>query len=604
MKNPLAKKNIFTSKVTEPSMKERLSILRQRLDEDGLDGFLVPRSDEFKGEYVAPYAERLTYISGFTGSAGFAVIIKDKAALFVDGRYTLQAAQQVDEECFDLQALSDNDITSWLNINLPEGAHIGFDGWLHSPSEIKNYIIKCPQFRFVDCTENLIDLVWENQPDRPAGEVILHAIQYSGVVAEEKCQVIASKIKEKQIESMILTLPDSICWLLNIRGTDLEYTTITQCFAVIHNDARVDLYIDSKKLSNDVESYFKDINVAVHPFEDFIISLALFNAQSIGIDPRNVPYKVCKQLEQNSATIHNLHDPCILPKAKKNKAELAGMRSAHLIDGIAVTNFLAWLDKNSSDTKLTEIDVANKIYEFRQKTGKLRGLSFPTISGSGPDGAIVHYFVTEQSNRQLDQNSLLLVDSGAQYFDGTTDITRTVAIGEPSAEHRESFTRVLKGHIALALAKFPEGTTGHQLDVLARYHLWQAGLDYAHGTGHGVGAFMHVHEGPQNISKAPNPTALQAGMVISNEPGYYKAGEYGIRIENLVIVRPSDGGKMLEFETLTLAPLDKSLIDADLMTSDEIAWVNKYHERVKQMLSPHVDIETASWLEQATSTIS
>jgi Xaa-Pro aminopeptidase len=589
----------------------RLSALREILKARGLSVFLVPRADEHQGEYVPPRAERLAWLTGFSGSAGLAIILPERAVLFVDGRYTLQARDQVDPKLVEVIHIVDKTPQAWLEANIGANATIGYDPWLHTPDAVTRYAdaLKRAKAKLVPATPNPLDEVWSDQPPPPLEPARVHELVYAGRASSEKRTEIAGLLMQTDADAAVLTLPDSIAWLLNIRGSDVKHSPLVLCFAIIHADAKVELFIDRRKLTADVIGHLGNGVTILAPskFPDALAELGAAKKR-VRADPQTAAAAVFDALERAGAEILRGSDPCLLPKACKNPVELEGMRQAHIRDGAALTRFLAWLAREAPRGTVDEIAAARKLESLRAETGKLEDLSFDTISGTGPNGAIVHYRVTARTNRVLKPGELYLVDSGAQYRDGTTDVTRAVAIGAPPAEARRSFSLVLKGHIALARARFPEGTNGAQLDTLARIALWQAGLDFDHGTGHGVGSFLSVHEGPQRISKGGHDVALKAGMVVSNEPGYYKTGAYGIRIENLMAVTRSEtvaGGEraMMGFETLTQAPIDINLVDRDLLSPDERQWLNAYHARVRDTLSPLVDDETRAWLSEATKPI-
>lgn len=584
---------------------QRLAALREELRTRGLDGFIIPRGDEHQGEYVPPSAERLAWLTGFTGSAGLAIVLADKAAIFIDGRYTIQVRDEVPEDSFTIRHLINEPATDWIQENLDEGKSLAFDPWLLTPNQVRRYRSAAEKSggELVPVETNPLDTVWRDQPEPPKGQVAIHDIAYAGVTSEDKRHTVAGELKSAGQDAALLSAPDSIAWLLNVRGSDLTYVPQPLSFALLHNDARVDWFVDPDKPSDDLAQHLGP-DVSRHEPEKLGVVLDSLGQKkaSVRLGGDTDPEWAADRLRTSGATVVAGQDPCLLPKAIKNDTELEGMRRAHQRDGVAVSRFLAWLEKAAVDGNLTEIDAANYLENCRRESGDLKGLSFPTIAGAGPNGAICHYRVTEQSNRQLEPNSLFLVDSGGQYLDGTTDITRTVPVGEPTQEMCENFTRVLRGHIAIATARFPLGTTGSQLDPFARRPLWDAGLDYDHGTGHGVGSYLNVHEGPHRISKVANSVALVPGMVVSNEPGYYKAGEYGIRIENLVAVCTT-GGPSLGFETLTIAPIDRRLVVPALMEAHEIAWLNDYHAWVREQLLSDMDTETATWLKVATETI-
>ena len=589
-----------------PAPRERLSMLRDELKERGLDGLIVPRTDEHQGEYVPQHAERLRWLTGFSGSAGVAIVLAEKAAIFVDGRYTLQVLDQVHVDLVEPIGIADLSPAKWISENLPAGTKLGYDPWLLTDAAVTNYrkSVTDAGGSLIALASNPVDKVWTAQPAAPVAPVLPHDLGYAGQSAAEKRGVIASSLTEDGIDAAVLTLPDSIAWLLNIRGGDVAHTPLPLSFAIVFKSGDVDLFIDQRKLIPETIEHLKN-GVSVHSVEEFFGSLeALANSNTaVRADPGSAAAVVFEKLE--GASIVRDIDPCVLPKACKNSIEIDGTRAAHKRDGRALTQFLAWFSNEAPKGKLTELEAADRLATHRFKNELIRDLSFGTISGTGPNGAIVHYSVNAESNRRIELGQLFLVDSGAQYLDGTTDVTRTIAVGVPSEEMCDRFTRVLKGHIALAMARFPEGTTGAQLDTLARMPLWQAGLDFDHGTGHGVGSYLGVHEGPHGISKRSNTVALKPGMIVSNEPGYYKADAFGIRIENLVTVVCCDGldgaeRATLALETLTLAPIDLNLVEPSLLAADEINWLNAYHARVREMHIDDVDKETAAWLEHAT----
>jgi len=586
--------------------RERVTALRGVLTDAGLAGFIVPRSDAHQGEYVADCDERMLWLSGFSGSAGMAIVLERKAALFVDGRYTLQAANQVDTGIFGTFDVATEKPAAWLKKTLKRGDRLGFDPWLHTPAEISRLedVLDPAGIVLEAVARNPVDQIWQDRPPPPLGRVTVHPVKLAGQTPQKKLEAVRETLKANGAEAVVLSLPDSIAWLLNIRGQDVIHNPVALAFAIVPARGRVKLFINARKLTRTERAHLKPVATVADPaMLDVTLAEMGMKRSRVQIDPASCPYAIADTLRRAGAAMIEKPDPCLLPKARKNAAEIKGARAAHLRDGVAVSRFLAWLDREAMDGKTTEIEAARKLEDFRSETGELVDISFDTISGAGPNGAIVHYRVSEASNRKLRKNSLYLVDSGGQYHDGTTDITRTVAIGKPSAEMRKRFTLVLKGHIALARACFPKGTAGIQLDTLARQPLWRAGLDYDHGTGHGVGSYLSVHEGPQNISKRPGGAGLEPGMILSNEPGYYKNGHYGIRIENLVLVRKAEGKferEMLEFETLTLAPIDSRLIDVSLLDDEERRWLDAYHARVRHAIAPSLKGEERTWLEQAT----
>ena len=589
----------------------RIALLRAEMVRQRLDAVLVPRADEHMGEYVPLSAERLKWLTGFTGSAGLAVIGATRAALFVDGRYTLQAADQIDTGTLAIVQVPETEPADWIGEHLAAGMSIGFDPWLHTVAWVRRVseALAKRDIRLKPVTRNPVDRVWGHErPAPPIAKVLVQPVALAGKSAETKIAEIQTDLKAAGEDAAILTLPDSIAWLLNIRGNDVKHNPTALAFAIVHTAARPELFIDKRKLDAAARAHLADVVRLRNPEELQARIIALRESKRrVRLDENWAAHWFRRQLGMASKSVVNAVDPCLLPKARKSAAEIAGARVAHERDGVAVTRYLAWLDREAPGGRLDEISAVRKLESLRAETQALREISFDTISGSGANGAIVHYRVTEATNRRLRSGELFLVDSGGQYQDGTTDITRTVAIGAPSPEMRERFTLVLKGHIAIAMLRFPKSTTGAHIDAFARRALWDRGLDFDHGTGHGVGSYLSVHEGPQSISKRGH-AGLEPGMIISNEPGYYKTGAYGIRIENLLLVsEPAaiDGGEraMMAFETLTLAPMDRRLIAAKLMTRDELAWLNAYHARVVAMIGPHLNAEDRAWLATATAPI-
>jgi len=586
----------------------RLALLRVELHRRGLDGFVVARSDRQQDEYLAPHDERLAWLTAFTGSAGAAVVLMDKAAVFVDGRYTLQVQTQTDVSLFAPRDLVAEAPQGWIPGNVERGARIGFDPWLSTANSVAHLARACEQAgaTLVAQETNPIDAVWADQPAPPMWPAIPHGFNLSGEESAAKRARLAQGLKKAGAHAAIITLADSVCWLHNIRGRDLPHTPFVLGFAILYSDATSELFLDDAKRSPELIAHLGD-SVRLRAPDDFEAALNALAGQVVIADPATAAHAVFDRLTKQAARIIRAPDPCQVPKACKNPLEIEGMRKAHIRDGAALSRFLAWFAVASADGGLTEIEAAEKLESFRRATGCLSDLSFDSITGAGSNGAIVHYRVTRSSNRPINRDEIFLLDSGAQYPDGTTDVTRTIMVGTATPEMKDRFTRVLKGHIALATAHFPEGTIGMQLDSFARRPLWEAGLDYDHGTGHGVGSYLSVHEGPQNISKKPVQQRLMPGMVCSNEPGYYKTGAYGIRIENLVVVTPPKdmGGerRMMGFETLTMAPIDLNLVDPDLLTAEEREWLNLYHARVRESLSYLVDEDTRAWLERATVAI-
>jgi len=594
--------------ICDPSKaKSRIADLRTELKKQKIDVFWVPHTDEHQSEYLPPHAERLYWLTGFSGSAGVAIVTKDKAAIFTDGRYTIQIHEQVDEAIFSIQHLIEQPPLKWLEKHLKEGQRLGFDPHLHSQASADRLKKICDKknARLIAVKHNPIDVIWSDQPARPCGKVIPHPLKYAGEPADKKLKQIAGILKSNGQDAFILTLADSLCWAFNIRGSDVAHTPVVLGYAIIKARGKPEIYLDPAKVSTRTKAYLEKIAI-LKPADRLNAALDKLgqDKKTIRLDPQATSYAIADRLKQAGAILVKGEDPIINLKAIKNKTEIEGARTAHIRDATAYCRFLMWLDSQKNISTLTEISVAQKLEEFRCETGELRDISFDTISAFGPNGAICHYRVTEASNLTFKKNTLYLIDSGAQYRDGTTDITRTIAIGRANAEMRKNFTLVLKGHIALAQAVFPPGTTGSNLDVLARSPLWQQGLDFDHGTGHGVGSYLSVHEGPQRISKVPNPVGLQPGMILSNEPGYYKADEYGIRIENLVVVTrlekiPGSDHDMLGFETLSWAPIDSTLIITKMLNPSELKWLNEYHAKTYAKVSPHLKPAEKKWLKQA-----
>ncbi|RUM99774.1 aminopeptidase P family protein [Pseudaminobacter arsenicus] len=592
----------------------RVGQLRDWLAAHDLDGFVVPRSDEHQGEYVAPHSERLRWLTGFTGSAGVAIILADKAYIFVDGRYQLQVREQVDLGIFTIESLIDNPPPAWIGDNLAKGTRLGFDPWLHTIGDVAALKKAAEKVgaELVPLDRNPIDEIWADQPQPPAEAVELHPIGFAGELAKDKLARLAEALTKQGATHCVLTDPSSLAWAFNIRGRDVPHTPLALGFAILAADGKHLLFLDERKLSRSVKAYLTQLADLRQPdqLEADIIELAKGKAR-VALDPVLAADRLRALVKDNGGTVVAEPDPARLPRATKNQAELAGARAAHRRDGAAVAKLLCWLDRQDAGS-LDEIKVVTRLEDCRRQVGEetqmpLRDVSFDTISGSGPNGAIMHYRVSHATNRKVADGELFLLDSGAQYQDGTTDITRTMPIGRPSDEMRERYTLVLKGLIAISTLRFPTGTRGCDIDAFARHALWQRGLDFAHGTGHGVGSYLAVHEGPQRIAKTGTQKLLE-GMMLSNEPGYYKNGHYGIRLENLIIVTSAEeiaGGDiaMHGFETLTLAPFDRRLLNADLLTPAEVDWLNAYHARVLEEIGPMVDGETLKWLEAATAPI-
>lgn len=584
---------------------DRLKALREQLKRDRLDGFVVPLTDEHMSEYVGAYAQRLAWLTGFQGSAGSAVVLPEEAAIFVDGRYTLQVREQVDGRHWQYVGVPQSSVAAWLREHAPDGARIGYDPWLHTRAWVKQATGALAEkgAELVAVDSNPVDAVWPGRPEPSKAKLVVHPEHYAGRNAADKRQEIADWLTSKKADATVLSALDSIAWVFNIRGRDVDRTPVALAYAIIHADATADLYVAPEKLADDVIQHLGNA-VRVHDRKSFAGDLEQFAGKRIASDPERAVAAIFERLEKGGASVLELRDPAVLPKAVKNAVEIAGHKAAQARDGAALSRFLHWLSVEGPKGGQTEMSAADRLRAFREDTGCLIDLSFDTISGSGPNGAVVHYRVEDKTNRPIEPGTLYLVDSGAQYRDGTTDVTRTIAIGSPSQEMRQRFTLVLKGHIALARAQFPKGTRGSQLDVLARQYLWAAGFDYAHGTGHGVGSFLSVHEGPQRIATfGGGDEPLQPGMILSNEPGYYKAGEYGIRIENLVLVegREVTGAEqeMMGFETLTFAPIDRHLIEGSMLFDAERDWLDAYHARVREIVGPQLEGEALKWLEEA-----
>jgi Xaa-Pro aminopeptidase len=597
----------FEEKASPGAGAGRVAALRAELARRKLDGFVVTTADQHQNEYVPPSEERLAWLTGFTGSLGAAVIMKDKAALFVDGRYTLQAKEQTDDKVFAIEHLVERPPHEWLAENLPTGASLGYDPWrttLDGAERLQKAAERAGA-TLVPVESNPVDAIWTDRPAPPLAPVKLHDVKFAGEPAEKKLARIREALAKDKLDAVLLSDPASIAWTFNIRGNDVTHTPIALAWALIPREGQPLLFIDGRKLSNKVRNALAQVADLREP-SALEQSLAEFaKGKTVRLDQGTAPKILAERIESAGGKADKGADPVTRLKSVKNETEIAGARAAHLRDGAALVRFLAWFDTEAPKGKLTEIDAVAALETFRRETGKLKDVSFPSISGSGPNSAIVHYRVTEKSSRNISPGELFLIDSGAQYEDGTTDVTRTVAVGEPHAEMRTRFTLVLKGHIAIATAVFPEGTTGAQLDPFARRALWAAGLDFDHGTGHGVGSYLSVHEGPARISKL-GAAKLEAGMILSNEPGYYKTGAYGIRIENLELIVPAtapEGAEktLLAFTPLTLAPIDRRLIDPALLTPEEISWLDRYHAEVRRRLTPKLGAPAASWLEKATA---
>jgi Xaa-Pro aminopeptidase len=595
--------NAVSSQETGPA---RLAALRVALAAEGLAGFIIPRADAHQGEYVAARDERLQWLTGFTGSAGFCVVLPDKAGVFIDGRYRVQVKGQVDLGHFTPVPWPDTSAGDWIKASLSAGV-VGFDPWLHTADEITalETALEDTGVTIRSCS-NIVDQIWVDQPSAPVGLAFVHPEELAGESSAAKRTRLADGLKKAGQNAAVITLPDSLCWLLNIRGADVPRNPILHGFAILQGDGRVMVFADPAKFDDRVRAHL-GAEVALHPTEAFVPTLQSLQGP-VRVDRGTAPLAVSQQLKDAGIEVSWGADLCRLPKACKNAAEIAATREAHLRDGAAMVEFLCWLDNAAPSTQLTEIDVVKALEGFRRATNALHDISFDTICGSGPHGAIMHYRVTEGSNRVVQQNELLLVDSGAQYVDGTTDITRTIAIGDPGEEARQAYTRVLQGMIAISRVRFPKGLAGRDLDPLARYNLWLAGQDFDHGTGHGVGAFLSVHEGPQRISRL-SEVPLEPGMILSNEPGYYREGAFGIRLENLIVVESApalpgaDARTHLAFETLTFVPLDRRLILTPLLSPGERAWLNAYHAQTLEKIGPRLSDAAKDWLIAATATL-
>lgn len=584
----------------------RLAALREELARRKLTGFVIPRADQQQNEYVPPSEERLAWLTGFTGSAGLAAVLTQEAALFVDGRYTLQAAKQVDAKAWAVESLIDPPPESWVSAHLKAGDRLGFDPWLHTFAAAERLSAACAKAgaELVAVDSNPIDAIWQDRPQPPLAPVAVHGLQNAGVTEAEKLTQIRSEMGKLGVDALVLSDSHAVAWTFNIRGADVAHTPLPLSYALVPKDGRPTIFIDHRKLSNLTRDHLEQSADVREPDAMAPTLMALAKGGgSIALDSATAADALSRLIAGAGGKPVRGSDPIALLKAVKNATEIKGTQAAHRRDAAALARFLAFIDREAASGKLTEIDAVEALETFRRDTGALKDVSFPTISGTGPNGAIVHYRVTRKSNRRIAPGDLLLIDSGAQYEDGTTDVTRTMAVGEPTDEMRDRFTRVLRGHIAIARAVFPDGTTGAQLDTLARQYLWAAGLDFEHGTGHGVGSYLSVHEGPARISKL-GTTPLKRGMILSNEPGYYKTDGFGIRIENLELVVAADieGAEkpMNAFETLTLAPIDRRLIDVAMLSRDELDWLNAYHARVRAEVRPALDEATQIWLDQAT----
>jgi Xaa-Pro aminopeptidase len=592
------------------ALSARLSAFREELARRKLTGFVVPRADQQQNEYVAPSEERLAWLTGFTGSAGLAIVLTNEAVIFVDGRYTLQASQQVDGKAWAIESLVEPPPETWLAAHLASGDRLGFDPWLHTTAAAERLAAACAKAgaEFVAVESNPLDAIWSERPPAPLGPVAIHGRQFSGETEAEKLQRIQDEITKLSVDALVLSDSHAVAWAFNIRGADVAHTPLPLSYALVPRAGRPTIFIDHRKLSNATRDHLEQSADVEEPdaLEPRLTTLAGRGA-AIALDNATAADALSRLIQAGGGKPVRGSDPVSLLKAVKNATEIEGTRTAHRRDAVALARFLSFIDREAPSGSLTEIDAVEALESFRRDTGALKDVSFPTISGTGPNGAVVHYRVSRKSNRRIARGDLLLIDSGAQYEDGTTDVTRTIAIGEPTDEMRDRFTRVLRGHIAIARAIFPDGTTGAQLDTLARQFLWQAGIDFEHGTGHGVGSYLSVHEGPARISRL-GTTPLKRGMILSNEPGYYKADGFGIRIENLELVVETEiaGAEkpMNGFETLTLAPIDHRLIEVAMLSDAELDWLNAYHARVRAEVGPQLDAATKAWLDQATASLS
>ena len=587
---------------------DRLDALRRQLTADGLNGFVVPLTDAHLSEYIGADAARLAWLTGFGGSAGTAVVLADQAAIFTDGRYTLQVRDQVDPALWSYQGVPETSVAAWLGEHAPAGGRIGYDPWLHTRAWVHSARDALgSRAELAPVAANPVDAVWTDRPAPSDAPLTPHPIELAGRSSAEKRDAMADSLRAGDADAAVIAALDSIAWTFNVRGADVERTPVALTWALVHADGTADLFADAHKIGPDVARHLGN-GVRVHDYAGFTGHLSTFAGRTVVADPERTVAAVFDALEAAGATVVAGRDPAVLPKATKNAVEIAGQRAAQTRDGAALARFLHWLSVEAPAGRLDELSAAARLQTFREDTGRLVDLSFDAISGAGPNGAIMHYRASPETNRAIEPGSLYLIDSGAQYRDGTTDVTRTIAVGEPTPEMRDRYTRVLRGHVAIARAVFPDGTRGGQIDAFARRALWEAGLDYAHGTGHGVGSFLSVHEGPQRIAKPAGGQAgtdepLRAGMILSNEPGYYKPGAYGIRIENLVLVAPRDiagaEGAMLGFETLTFAPFDRALIDFDLLSAAERGWIDDYHREVEARIGPELDGVARDWLRSA-----
>jgi Xaa-Pro aminopeptidase len=587
--------------------RKAIPLIRVQLEAMGLDGLFVPHEDEWQNEYLPDCTERLSWATGFTGSAGAAIIMADSAFLFSDGRYTIQAETQTAPELIERRDLVEAGPAVWLKTDAKAGSKIGYDPKLLAPDMLARLQEAAQEsgVSLIAVDANPIDLAWSDRPGAPVAEIVAHPEAFSGESSASKRSKIGEQLSRDDIDASVLTSPAALAWLFNIRGKDVTRTPLPLGSAIVRKDGTATLFVRPQKVTPALRGYLGN-EVSIAGEDDFEGALSSMAGQRVLVDPSLSSSHVFGLLQAGGAKIVRGQDPTVMPRATKNDVEIAGTKRAHARDGVALVKFLHWFDQEAPKGHLTEIDICKALEGFRIATGALQDLSFDSISGAGPNGAMCHYRVTSQTNRLLDQDNLFLIDSGGQYLDGTTDVTRTIAVGTPSDEMKDRFTRVLKGHIALSRVRFPKGTTGSALDVLARMSLWEVGLDYDHGTGHGVGSYLGVHEGPHRIAKVPNHIGLEPGMIVSNEPGFYKTDGFGIRIENLQFVTPAaeiNGGErpMLGFETLTLAPIDRRVIEVDMLSAVERLWVDDYHARVLAELGPRVEGDVLYWLKAATA---
>ena len=600
------KEDLADRSIPDPPIADRLASLRRALAERGVDGMILPLTDEHRSEYIPASARRLTWLTGFTGSTAIVAVLPERAALFVDGRYTLQAEAELDPALFERCHVTERPPATWLGDHLRAGQRLGFDPNLHVKAEVERYRRACAKAgaELVALDGNLVDAIWTSRPPAPIAPIALLDDAYAGEPSAAKRTRMGAEVGKAGADVAVISAPDSIAWLINLRGGDVPFNPLTLSFVLLHADGAVELFVDQRKLAPG-QSFGN--GVSIQPISGFPAGLEQLgqHGRSVLVDPSVTSVAVIERLSAAGARVIEGDEPCVMAKACKNPTELDGARHAQRRDGAALCRFLCWLEAEAVRRPVSEMEAAERLDRERQADPLYRGRSFDTISATGPNAALAHYRVTPETNRILEAGSLYLVDSGGQYLDATTDVTRTVAVGEPSAEMRQRFTLVLKGHIAIARVLFPPGTNGAQIDGLARRPMWQAGLDFDHGTGHGVGSYLCVHEGPARIAKT-GMVALKPGMILSNEPGYYKAGAYGIRTENLLAVMsrgvPEGGDReLLEFETLTRAPIDRRLIEPELLDAEERVWLDNYHARVRADLIDLLDGETADWLTRATA---